>query len=539
MKIFSIGVSGLNSAQLALTATSNNISNAFTPGYHREVPMLEQQQVGGVGVSAIQRQFNQFVAAQLNSSTSNLTGLSVYHAQVTQIDNLLADSKTGLAPLMQQLFAATQDVVGSPSDPAARQGMIGTANALAAQFRSLDAYLSDMQDSLNGQLRSEISSVNNTLERLASLNREITLAVSTRGEAPNSLLNQRDQLVYQLSESLDIRVTYGDGVTYGISLPNGNPLVTYNKAYSLVAVTSSEDPTRVVVGYVGPNGEMQEMAETALAGGRIGGLMAFRREALDHTQNNIGLLAAALALSFNEQHSAGLDLYGEAGADLFAIGAPRLFSHAANAGSAGLSAVLADASGLTGEDYDIVVSDAAGGEFTVTRRDTGASFTAVLDGDNRLAFDGVQLTLNDPALLMDGDRYYLQPTRGVAREMTNLISDPGRIAAGQSGSSGDNRNAQALQDLQNRRVVGGRATFNQAYAGLINEVGIRTNIAELNMAAQQGFNDQIRTVQQSESGVNLDEEAANLIRYQQYYQANAKVIEVASSLFDTILGASR
>src|SRR5690606_17692200 len=124
---------------------------------------------------------------------------------------------------------------------AARQGMIGTANALAAQFRSLDAYLSDMQDSLNGQLRSEISSVNNTLERLASLNREITLAVSTRGEAPNSLLNQRDQLVYQLSESLDIRVTYGDGVTYGISLPNGNPLVTYNEAYSLVAVTSSED----------------------------------------------------------------------------------------------------------------------------------------------------------------------------------------------------------------------------------------------------------------------------------------------------------
>lgn len=539
MKIFSIGVSGLNSAQLALTATSNNISNAFTPGYHREVPMLEQQQVGGVGVSAIQRQFNQFVAAQLNSSTSNLTGLSAYHAQVTQIDNLLADSKTGLAPLMQQLFAATQDVVGSPSDPAARQGMIGTANALAAQFRSLDAYLGDMQDSLNGQLRSEISSVNNTLERLASLNREITLAVSTRGEAPNSLLNQRDQLVYQLSESLDIRVTYGDGVTYGISLPNGNPLVTYNKAYSLVAVTSSEDPTRVVVGYVGPNGEMQEMAETALAGGRIGGLMAFRREALDHTQNNIGLLAAALALSFNEQHSAGVDLYGEAGADLFAIGAPRLFSHAANAGSAGLSAVLADASGLTGEDYDIVVSDAAGGEFTVTRRDTGASFTAVLDGDNRLAFDGVQLTLDDPALLMDGDRYYLQPTRGVAREMTNLISDPGRIAAGQSGSSGDNRNAQALQDLQNRRVVGGSATFNQAYAGLINEVGIRTNIAELNMAAQQGFNDQIRTVQQSESGVNLDEEAANLIRYQQYYQANAKVIEVASSLFDTILGASR
>ena len=84
--------------------------------------------------------------------------------------------------------------------------------------------------------------------------------------------------------------------------------------------------------------------------------------------------------------------------------------------------------------------------------------------------------------------------------------------------------------------MGGRASFSQAYAGMISDVGNQTNIVQVNLDARQGLTDQLKAVQQSESGVNLDEEAANLIRYQQFYMANARVIDTASSLFDTILG---
>jgi flagellar hook-associated protein 1 FlgK len=109
---------------------------------------------------------------------------------------------------------------------------------------------------------------------------------------------------------------------------------------------------------------------------------------------------------------------------------------------------------------------------------------------------------------------------------------------GLSGSTGpgDNRNALALQNLQSEATVGESATFSGAYGAMVSDVGNRTNITQVNFEARQGLTDQLRAVQQSESGVNLDEEAANLIRYQQFYQANARVIDAASSLFDTILG---
>ena len=109
-------------------------------------------------------------------------------------------------------------------------------------------------------------------------------------------------------------------------------------------------------------------------------------------------------------------------------------------------------------------------------------------------------------------------------------------AAGETGASGDNENALDLQGLQDKMSVGGSATLSQAYASMVSDVGNRTNVVQVNLAAQQGLTEQLSAVKLSESGVNLDEEAANLIRYQQYYQANAKVIDTATSVVDTILG---
>jgi len=129
-----------------------------------------------------------------------------------------------------------------------------------------------------------------------------------------------------------------------------------------------------------------------------------------------------------------------------------------------------------------------------------------------------------------------RPTRVAAGDREALISDTSEIAAGLGPGSGDNENALALQKLQDGALVGGQATLNQAYAALVGDVGTRTNIVQINLDAQQGLSEQLRAVQQSESGVNLDEEAANLIRYQQYYQANAKVIETATVVIDALLG---
>ena len=109
-----------------------------------------------------------------------------------------------------------------------------------------------------------------------------------------------------------------------------------------------------------------------------------------------------------------------------------------------------------------------------------------------------------------------------------------------TGGVGDNRNALLLAGLANSKLMAnGTASINDSYTTLVADVGSGTKQAELNTLAQQRVLDQAISTRESVSGVNLDEEAANLVRFQQAYQAAAQVITVANSLFDTLLNAVR
>ncbi|MBH8579894.1 flagellar hook-associated protein FlgK [Bisbaumannia pacifica] len=545
MSLFSIGVSGLNAAQNALATTGNNINNVYTPGYNRELTILSEGRggSGGVQVQDIQRQFNQYVAGQLNAATSKSSALNTYQSQISQIDSLLADRDAGLAPLMQDFFSSLEDLAGAPSDPAARQGVIGSANTLSAQFRSFDDYLADMQDGVNGLIRDEIAQINNATEELAYLNREIALARARSGEAPNSLLNQRDHLVHEMSERLDLRLNIQDGKSYNVSLPNGQPLVAGTQAFKLEAVNDASDPERTIIGYRDPADNLTKLEEDVIQGGTLGGIMTFRSESLDRVQNQLGQMAVSLAEAFNVQHRQGIDLNGDAGGDMFGLGQSQAFSHENNGGTASLDVAFgtyndpvggpSDLTNLAATGYDVVFD---GSDYVVTRQDTGATLDPAdvdLSG-GVLSFGGLEITIqNGPPVA--GDRFNVQPLKGAAGGMDNLIGDTSKIAAGEEDLSGDNRNALAMQELQDKQVVGGSATLSQAYGALVSDVGNRTNIVKVNAEAQQGLTDQLSAVQQSESGVNLDEEAANLMRYQQFYMANAKVIETGTTIIDTLL----
>lgn len=653
MSIFSIGLSGLNAAQNALNTTSNNISNVYTPSYNRELTQLGEGRVGGgVRVNDIERQFNTYVANQLNSAKTQSSALETYNNQISQIDNLLADREAGLAPLMQTFFSSLEDLASSPSDPAARQGVLGTANTLSAQFRSFDGYLQDMQTNINNQIKDEVVQINNTVEQIAGLNKEIALARARTGEAPNSLLNQRDFLVSELNERMDLRLNVQDSKTYNISLPNGQPLVSGTRSFKLEAVQADYDPQRTIVGYRDGSGNTIQLDEATITGGSVGGLMTFRAETLDKTQNQIGQLAASFAFAYNAQHQQGVDLDGNQGESFFAVRAPSGYGYEGNSDPDSLTSVAFDpatSQNLRATDYTVAFEDDGAGNVKpiVSRNDNGS----VLDGaagesdyvddtdwdpatgTGTLTFGGVTLTFN--VAVDEGDRFEIQPLRRAAAGMDTLISDLDKIAAGsfieQSGdlavegvrvagenpfanttpplevtldgrgqmsvdgytgtvfvngeernldaggtildasdaapavfeggeevtidgvaftltdvtpgsatfqqgvASGDNRNALALQNLQSESVVGGSASVSGAYGSIVSDVGNRTNVVKVNLDARQGLTDQLRAVQQSESGVNLDEEAANLIRYQQFYQANARVIDTAGTIMDTIL----
>lgn len=535
MSIFSIGLAGLRAAQIALNTTSNNISNVYTPGYNRELTILEEKRVGGGSqVVEVQRQHDLFIARQLNSAVSDRSALQSYNTQISQIDNLLGDLDAGLSRMMESFFAAVQDLAGAPSDPASRQGVIGTAESLTAQLRSFDAYLHNMQEGINTQLESEVVQINNTVAQIADLNNQISLARAKTGVEPNTLLNQRDHLVAELSQYIDVQLHVQDGA-YNITVGNGNPLVSGKQAYQLTTIQSAADPSRIVIGYVDSAGNELELPTTTFDSGSLGGLLSFREETLDRVQNQLGQLAVTLALAFNDQHEQGIDLNGDPGQPFFSISGPVVFSNARNTGTATVSAEFTDISDLKGFDYTLRF-DSSTNEFEVRVNGTRNTFRVPLAADGTFTVDGITLTVDDASNLSHGDRFELQPTRRAATSIRTLISDPAEVAAAQEAASGDNRNALALLELQTSKIVGGSATLSQTYARIVSTVGNRSNVVQVNLQAQTSLTEQLEMVQQAESGVNLDEEAANLIRFQQFYQANAQVIQTGATILDTILG---
>lgn len=550
MSLYSIGLSGLRAAQNALSTSSNNITNVYTDGYSRQLTLLGESgsegSLGtGVSVDGIQRQYNQYISTQLNQADSRQSALETYDTQISQIDDLLADSDSGLNSLMQDFFSSLEDLSGSPADSAAREGVLGTAQSLVAQFKSYDNYLSDMQDGVNSQVGDVVSQVNDLSDQIADLNKQITLARARTGEEPNSLLDQRDKLVSDMSQLVDVDVTVQDGSTYQVSLSNGLPLVAGNKSYDLAAVTDEEDPSRVTIGYRNAVGAVKQIDESVIQGGELGGLLSFRSETLDGAQNKLGQLAVTLAGSFNAMQEQGFDLDGDAGESFFSMGSPGVQSNTSNSGDAVMSIrytgddAVADGdtrsyADVTADDYRLTYQ--ADGSYQLENLTSGDVSTISPNADGDLVFGGVSITPSGtPA---EGDAFLVQPTRNAAQGLEIAFTDTSLFAAAgsASGGTGDNANALNLLDLQNQKLVSGKATFNGAYASLVSDVGNQTSITEANLATQEGLRDQLYAYQQADSGVNLDEEYANLMKYQQYYTANAKVIDAGTSVLDTILG---
>src|SRR5690554_3245357 len=232
---------------------------------------------------------------------------------------------------------------------------------------------------------------------------------------------------------MDIRLNIQDGKSYNISLPNGQPLVSGTNHYRLEAMDSTNDPQRSVLGYRDSSGNLVALAEDTIKGGTLGGLMTFRTESLDKTQNQIGQLAVSLAVGFNEQHRMGIDLDGELGEDFFNIGDPQAYSSGRNSGTAEVASASFDTANidqLRATDYTVRFTDSGP---QVIRKDNGQTLPAdeVNWADNELSFGGITLTFDGTPT--SGDRFEVQPVRRAAASFEAKIADLDKIAAGDAG----------------------------------------------------------------------------------------------------------
>jgi flagellar hook-associated protein 1 FlgK len=641
MSIFSIGVTGLDAAMIGLSTTSHNIANASTTGYNRQTivqgtnfaTLTGAGYIGqGTNVETVKRIYDQFLSQEVMSAQTSAAEMNSYSAQISQIDNLLGNTTSGLSVGLANFFSGVQQVAADPTSIAARQTMLSDANALVSTLQTMDQRLSQIRTGVNSQITSEVSAINSYSKQIADLNQRINLASAGSGsnQQPNDLLDKRDQVIAELNQHIRVStLTQADG-TVSVFFGNGEPLVVGNTSYTLSTQPASDDPNRTVVAVqAASGGAATEVSESQLTGGTLGGLVSFRSQSLDSAQNALGRMAIAIGQNFNDQSKLGQDLNGLAGTDIFNLGSPATIASSQNTGSAALTATLTStaASDLTTSDYQLGYD---GTNYVLTRLSDGKSWSAAsVAAVATSAGQGFDLAIASGAINA-GDVFKIEPTRMGSAGMSVAITDPRSIAAAapfrtaaaldnigtakisagsvdtppppnanlqqpvmiafidpthfsvtgtgipasaslppyvsytsgadvsyngwtvqitgaavagdtftvaaNTGGTADSRNAVALAALQTKStMIGGTASYQEAYAQLVSEVGNKASEVSSMATSQQAAADQADSARKSVSGVNLDEEAANLIKYQQAYQASAKVISIASKLFDQIL----
>ncbi|WGL85767.1 flagellar hook-associated protein FlgK [Enterobacter hormaechei] len=535
-------MSGLSAAQSALNTVSNNISSYNVAGYTRQTTILGASNstltgggwVGnGVYVSGVQREYDAFITNQLRAAQNQSSGLTTRYQQMSKIDDVLSDTTNSLSANLQDFFKSLQTLVSNAEDPAARQTVLGKADGLVNQFKTNDQYLRDQDAQVNTAISTSVDQINNYAKQIANLNDQISRLTGVgAGASPNELLDQRDQLVSELNKIVGVDVTVQDSGTYNISIANGYTLVQGSNASQLAAVKSSADPARTTIAYVDTAAGNVEISEKQITTGSLGGLLTFRSQDLDQARNTLNQMALAFADAMNTQHQAGFDANGDAGGKLFDFGSPAVLSNGKNTGSASVTTTMTDSTKVQATNYKVEYN---GTDWTITRLSDNTSFTAKPDASGNLSFDGLNVKISGSA--DNKDSFIVKPVNDVIVNMDVAISDESKLAMASAKGSGesDNTNGQKLLDLQSAKLVGGNKTFNDAYAALVSTVGSTTASLKTSSETKVNVVTQLTKQQQSISGVNLDEEYGNLQRYQQYYLANAQVLQTASTLFDALI----
>jgi len=270
--IFVSSLSGMNAAQYGLSTTQHNIANANTPGFTRQQIQLSARPaltsgvaVGqGVDVVGVKRIYDQFLTTQVRQEQTQANYLTTYLTAMKQIDNLVADPTAGASPAMQDFFTAMNGVSNSPGDVPARQTLLSNAQFVVNRFQAIDQRLTDISNGINGQISSSVKTVNTYAQQIATLNGNIKRAIAAgQGQQPNDLLDQRDQLIYQLNQEVKVSLQQQSDGSINVFIGSGQALVVDEQAQALQVVQSPTDPSKLDIAYL-VNGRTISMQQSSL-----------------------------------------------------------------------------------------------------------------------------------------------------------------------------------------------------------------------------------------------------------------------------------
>lgn len=450
--LLNIGLSGLSANKTSLSVTGHNIVNVNTPGFSRQdtIQATRAPQFSGAGyigsgttLTDVRRIYNEFLTTQVRSSTALNADTQSYLSQINQLDSLLAGSTTGVTPGLQKLFSALQTAAEDPANVPARQLVLSEAEGLAKRFNTVFDRLFEQNSFINKQLSAVTDQVNQLATSVAGYNDAIAIA-SANGQAPNDLLDAREEAVRKLSEFVGVTVVPQDDNTYNLFIGSGQPLVVGSTAARLQITPGLSDPLRSEIQFV--SGNSQQNVTSLITGGEMGGLLRYRQDVLDVSMNAVGRLALSVADQINSQLGQGLDLNGQFGNELFRplndplLLAQRSLARVGNSDpSANLNVSITDTTQLTTSDYEVQFTSAT--EYQVRRLSDGQIMTWDDDNDPLTApvssftigatdgptIDGFALSIAQGTFAA-GDRFQVMPTRNAGRDIRADMKNPEELA---------------------------------------------------------------------------------------------------------------
>ena len=233
--ILNTGKLGLQTHQLGVEVAGHNIANVQTEGFSRQTLTIEPNtprtigslgQIGtGVRGTAITRSFDRFLFNQILSENQTMGNFNIRRDVFGSLEILLDESTgTNLNNEMSEFFNALSDLAVNPTGLPERTNVINAGQSLARVFNILGEALTKERLNLDRRIEDEVIQINTMLDQIVQLNEAIP-SVAVGNFAANDLQDQRDMLVKELSEKLDISLIQSSDGKVNLTLANGSPLI--------------------------------------------------------------------------------------------------------------------------------------------------------------------------------------------------------------------------------------------------------------------------------------------------------------------------
>ena len=545
---------GLLAQQLAIEVTGQNVANIETEGYSRQDVSFEANtprghikygglhQIGtGVRIASIERAHDQFLFTQIMDE-GDLTGSTEVKKEIFEQLEVLFNEGSGrsLNDALSLFFSSIHDLATNARGLPERVDLISKAEHLASTFNQTGNKLFTIQRNIDATIETEVAKINTLTTQIGKLNESIHANEPTSQYKANDLRDNRDRLVKELSKKIDIQLVQESDNQISLTLKDGTALVLKDQVFDLSTSINANNESFNDV-YIDIGSTTKNITST-IKGGELRGYLDMRDTKVESVLDKMNILSGSFIQEFNSIHREGFGIDGSSGLDFFTPLDVTVDHDADNTGTAVVSMTNASPTTISVDEFEIAFTGS--NEFTLNNLTTNASsgtFTFI-KGSTFNIKDGFAVAISGTAA--SGDKVTFSVSEDAASLMSvssTITADGQKIAAGTT-TNGDGGNALLMADLQNELVFNsvtwssesGSFTFDEYYNAVVSTIGIESFSAQAILRQQEGVMLQLNSRRESISGVSIDEEMIKMIKFQQAYNASARMISIVDEMLDTL-----